>query len=262
MTHEKKIFQIDQGILNEAPSSSKEAYQELVTNGWFWGTVLSLSALIGLSGFTLWQNGQLRALQVKPTATVTSTNPFGEPASHEQASKPLPSTASQTEPTFPQPTALTTSDHQSGACPSCFCTNPQPSPYSSYRPLKRFNSFRSAGATTRRDQLAERIMQDSTRLLHDIQLQVRKLNEIETYDNVSSPLSEFEQRTGWVYNRGPYLRQEDVRREAARPPIPPPTRTSSLPRGAAAMPETAIEMQDIPRPFPPLPPPSMLAQLQ
>lgn len=89
------------------------------------------------------------------------------------------------------------------------------------------------------------IMRETTKLLHDIQKQVVRLNEIETYENVPRPmqsnhqqqLSEFEQATGWIFNNGSFVRQQDLQegqRLSSRPPIPPPMRLSSLPRGASA----------------------------
>jgi len=111
------------------------------------------------------------------------------------------------------------------------------------------------------------IMMETTKLLHDIQKQVIRLNEIETYENVPrpstsrhpQPLSEFEEGTDWMFNPGSAMPQE-VQRVTTRPPVPPPpVRQSSLPRGVSASQQYYQQQQQQQQP-----PPRMLipAELQ
>lgn len=233
---------------------------QLVSNPWFWISLLVVLGLLALGGFTLWLHGQLRASRIEPPSS--NKNPFIE-TYRDQAVLPevvqeqpvqVSATSQQAAPQASQRHHSTVSVI-SGSCtgPNCLGTQPFPQD-STYQPLKRFNSFRSAYAQTDRDRRAEQIMQETTRLLHDIQNQVKALNEFESYDNVSrppmpnQPLSEFEQNTGWIFNHGP-SRQQAAVGLAARPPIPPPTRTSSLPRGQAIQMEERTQQS-----FPPPPP--------
>jgi hypothetical protein len=130
------------------------------------------------------------------------------------------------------------------------CRDSQPSNLkeSTYQPLKRWNSFRSAQGLNDRSTF----LHEKARILQEMQANMQRLNEMETYENkvkgISQPLSEFERTTGWTYKQGCPLSKDDPVYQnqvaaahqnqamaqnpaAARPPIPPPIRMSSLTRG-------------------------------
>lgn len=227
----RHIFWTIQNIILQNPSSennpvSSDVYFLLLSNGWFWITLILVLALLSLGGYTLWLHGLLRASK----ATSPSENP-GKPGQEQPPVQEKPTDQEQpstdlqkTTDSVSALTSHTPKDHSmalvGGEPHSCsndclMCLNCQPSPPhdSTYQPLKRFNSFRSAHAYTTRDRQAQMIMRDTTKCLNDMQVQLQRMKEFETYDNdlrmPAQPMSEYEQRTGWIFKNGWMIFPED-----------------------------------------------------
>jgi len=277
LMNKKYFFQAQQGPKAENDTAQEDSDQ-IVRNPWFWISLLLVLGLTALGGFTLWQNGQLQALKVKPSAI--PLNPFhsSDPTQTAQASsmgqtaqvgsgqtaqassmgQTAQVTAGQTAHASSGQTAQVSSGQTAAVstgqtatvstgqtaqvssveqpkvvmeishpvnCICQMCMTSQPSPFVSYHPLQRSNSFR-ASPEALKEERAEELMHKTAKLLVELQTQVRRLNRTasETYYKLPAPLTDVEQLSSLKLKSG-----HSRRREEGLPPLPPPpTRLSSL----------------------------------